>query len=132
MEKVVKLLNDNKVCYIATCSNNIPRATPMEYVMVNGNLIFSTRGNTNKDKNLRENNKVSVAVNDLPVFVTIDGTTEAPSADEVEQCNKIYFERHPELAEDIKGWSLHYYKLIPTVAYYSDYSQDIVSEIIHA
>ena len=132
MEKVIELLNNNNVCYIATCRDNIPRATPMEYVMVNGSLIFSTRGNTNKDKNLKENNKISVAVNNLPVFVTIDGTTETPSDDEIKKCNNIYFERHPELAEDIKSWSLHYYKVVPSVAYYSDYSQDIISEIIHA
>ena len=130
MEKVIKLLNDNKVCYIATCSDNVPRAAAMEYVMVDGNLIFSTRGDTHKDKNLRENNKISVVVNDMPVFATIDGITETPSAEEIEKCNGIYFERHPELAEDIKGWSLNYYKLIPVVAYYSDYSQDVISEII--
>jgi len=132
MEKVIKLLNDNNVCYIATCSNNIPRATPMEYVMVDGSLIFSTRGNTNKDKNLKENNRISVAVNNMPIFATIDGTTETPSAEEIEKCNNIYFERHPELEEDIKGWELCYYKLVPTVAYYSDYSQDIISEVFHA
>ena len=138
MEKVIKLLNDNEVCYIATCRDNIPRAAPMEYVMVDGSLIFSTRGNTNKDKNLKENNRISVTVNNMPIFVTIDGTTETPSADEIEKCGNIYLERHPELAEEpelveaIKGGSLHYYKLIPSVAYYSDYSQDVISEMIHA
>ena len=132
MEKVIKLLSDNTVCYIATCSDNIPRATPMEYVMVDGSLIFSTRGNTNKDKNLKENNKISVAVNNMPIFVTLNGTTETPSSDEIDKLKKVYFERHPELEEEIKGWSLHYYKVVPTVAYYTDYSQDIISEIIHA
>ena len=132
MEKVIKLLNENKICYIATCSDNIPRATAMEYVMVNGSMIFSTLGNTNKDKNLKENNKISVAVNNTPVFVTINGTTETPSADEIEKCNNIYFERYPEIAEDIKSWTLHYYKVIPAVAYYTDQSQDIISEIIYA
>ena len=130
MEKVIKLLNDNNVCYIATCSNNIPRATPMEYVMVDGSLIFSTRGNTNKDKNLKENNKISVAVNNMPVFVTINGTTETPSANEIEKLKNVYFERHSELEEDIKSWSLRYYKVVPTVVYYTDYSQDVISEII--
>ena len=132
MDKVIKLLNENKICYIATCSDNIPRATPMEYVMVDGSLLFSTRGNTNKDENLRENNKISVAVNDMTVFVTLNGTTATPSADEIEKLHRIYFERHPELEEEIKGWTLHYYKVVPTVAYYTDYSQDIISEIIHA
>jgi len=138
MEKVIQLLRENEVCYIATCSDNIPRATPMEYVVVNGSLIFSTRGNTRKDKNLRENNRISVTVNNTPVFVAIDGTTETPSADEIETCGNIYLERHPELAEEpelveaIKSGSLRYYKLIPSVAYYSDYSQDVISEIIHA
>ena len=132
MEKVIKLLNENKVCYIATCSNNIPRATAMEYVMVNGSLIFSTLGNTNKDKNLKENNKISVVVDNTPVFATINGTTETPSADEIEKCNSIYYERYPELAEEIKNFTLYYYKLIPTVAYYTDQLQDIISEIIHA
>ena len=138
MEKVIKLLNDNAVCYLATCSDNIPRATPIEYVMVGGSLIFSTRGNTNKDKNLKENNRISVAVNNMPVFVTIDGMTETPSSEEIKECGRIYLERHPELIEEpelveaIKNGALHYYKLVPFVAYYSDYSQDISSEAIKA
>ena len=132
MEKVIKLLNDNKVCYIATCNNNVPRATPMEYVMVDGSLLFSTRGDTNKDKNLKENNKISLTVNNMPIFVTLNGTTETPSDSEIEKLHKIYFERHPELEEDIKGWTLCYYKVVPTIVYYTDYSQDIISEIIHA
>jgi len=138
MEKVIKLLYANEVCYIATCSDNIPRASPMEYVMVNGSLIFSTRGNTNKDKNLKENNRISIAVNNMPIFVTIDGKTQTPSADEITECGRIYLERHPELAQEpelleaIKSGSLRYYKLIPAVAYYSDYSQEIISEVIHA
>lgn len=131
MEKVIKLLNDNTVCYIATCSDNIPRAAPMEYVMVNGSLIFSTIGNTTKDKNLKANNKISITVNNMPVFATINGSTTQPSADEAEECIKIYCKRHPELAEEIKGMSLHYYKLVPSVAYYTDYDQDIISEEIH-
>ena len=138
MEKVIKLLNDNTVCYIATCNDNVPRATPMEYVMVNGNLIFSTRGNTNKDKNLRENNRISVAVHNGDVFATIMGSTATPSPNEIAECGRIYLERHPELAEEpelveaIKSGSLHYYKVIPSVAYYSDYSQDIISEVFNA
>jgi len=137
MEQVIKLLQENEVCYIATCRDNVPRATPMEYVMVDGSLIFSTRGNTNKDKNLKENNKISVTVNNMPVFVTIDGTTTTPTVGEIEECGRIYLARHPELAQEpelveaIKSGSLHYYKLIPSVAYYSDYSQDIISEVIH-
>ena len=132
MEKVIKLLNSNTVCYIATCSDNIPRATPMEYVMVNGSLIFSTQGDTTKDKNLKENNKISVAVNNFPVFTTIDGTTETPSAYEIEECNKAYYERHPDIAEELKEYSLTYYKLLPSVAYYSDYEQEIYGEVIKA
>ena len=130
MEKVIKLLNENKVCYIATCSDNVPRAAAMEYVMVNGSLIFSTLGNINKDKNLKANNKISIVVNNTPVFATINGTTETPSAEEIEKCNSVYFERYPELAADIKSWTLHHYKLIPTVAYYTDHSQDIISETV--
>jgi len=130
MERVIELLNANKVCYIATCSDDIPRATPMEYVMVDGSLIFSTRGDTRKDQNLKKNNRISVAVNDMPVFVTMDGVTQTPTAEEIEKCNAIYFARHPELAEEIKGWVLCYYKVVPTVAYYSDYSRDVISEEI--
>ena len=110
----------------------------MEYVTVNGSLIFSTRGNTNKDKNLRENNRISVAVHNGDVFVTIMGSTTTPSPDEIAECGRIYLERHSELAEEpelveaIKSGSLHYYKVIPSVAYYSDYSQDIISEVFNA
>ena len=137
MDRLIKLLNENTVCYIATCSDNVPRATPMEYVAVNGSLIFSTRGNTNKDKNLRENNRISVVLHNGDVFATIMGSTTKPSPDEIAECGRIYLERHPELAEEqelveaIKSGSLNYYKVVPTVAYYSDYSQDIISEVFN-
>ena len=40
MEKVIELLNDNTVCYIATCSENVPRVTPRAAPMEYGRAVF--------------------------------------------------------------------------------------------
>lgn len=59
MEKVLQFLRENLVCCLATCSNDKPRASAMEYVVVGDNIIFSTDGDSIKAANLKANNRIS-------------------------------------------------------------------------
>lgn len=125
MEKVIKFLNENAICVMATCSDNNPRASAMEYIMVNGSLIFATEPDSIKAKNLSANNKISISVHNMPLCAVIEGTTETASDIETETYTKVLLERHPEFIEMLESGSmhpLHCYKLNPTVAYYNDFS----------
>ena len=126
MDKVTKFLNDNSVCCLATCSGDTPRASAMEYIMVNGGILFATDANSIKAKNLKANNKISFSAHNMPFFVTIDGTTAVPTDDEIAEFNKILFERHPEFKDMMEHGMMGeftYYKIIPKIAYYNDFSE---------
>lgn len=125
MDKVLQFLKENMVCCLATCANNKPRASAMEYVVVGDQVMFATDGNSMKAVNLAANNKISFSAHAMPKFVTIDGTTASPNEDEINEYNKILFERHPEFKVMVENGMMRpftYYKLVPEVAYYNDYS----------
>jgi len=125
MEKIFQFLKENLVCCLSTCSNDKPRASAMEYAVIEDNVFFATDGDSIKASNLKENNKISFSAQAMPKFVTIDGTTVTPNEDEINAYNKILFDRHPEFKEmAIKGMMkpFTYFKLVPEIVYYNDYS----------
>lgn len=125
MDKVLKFLKENVVCTLATCSNNKPRASAMEYGVVGDHVIFATQGSSIKALNLKANNKISFSAYAMPRFLTIDGTTAAADAQEIEAYTGILFARHPEFKELAAQGLMQpftYYKLIPELIYYNDFS----------
>ena len=125
LDKIVKFLNENVVCSLATCKDNVPRATAMEYVMAEGHIIFATDPDSIKARNLKANNKISFSAQNMPLFVTIDGTTETPTEQEIAAYNKTLFERHPEFNDAMAAGMMRpfqYYKIVPKTAYWNDYS----------
>lgn len=125
MEKVLQFLKENLVCCLATCSSDKPRASAMEYVVIGDNVFFATSGDSIKATNLKANNKISFSAHAMPRFVTIDGTTAAPNKDEIVAYNKILYERHPEFKEMVEKGIMNsfvYFKLVPEIIYYNDYS----------
>lgn len=125
MDKVLQFLRENLVCTLATCANDKPRASAMEYAVVGDNVLFSTDGDSIKAGNLKANNKISFSAHAMPKFVTIDGVTATPDEDEINAYNKILFERHPEFKEMVEKGMMRpfvYFKLVPEVVYYNDYS----------
>ncbi len=128
MERFIKLLEANRICVIATCSNNVPRVSAMEYVLVDGSMIMTTDANSIKACNLSKNNKISVSINDMPQFVVIDGTTSKPSKEETDKFNEVLFKRHPEFSEHIEEGIANtatYIKIVPNKVYFSDYTMGI-------
>ena len=125
MEKILRFLKENSVCCLATCSNDKPRASAMEYIVLGDNVFFATDGDSIKASNLKANNKISFSAHAMPKFVTIDGTTATPNEDEINAYNKTLFERHPEFNEMVEKGMMKpfvYFRLVPEVVYYNDYS----------
>lgn len=134
MEKLIRFLNEQKLCCMATCSDNNPRASTLEYVMVDGSMIIATEHDSVKIKNINANNKASIAVHNMPVWTVVDGAIEPASDRETEEYTKVLLERHPEFVEMLeKGYMKPFncYKLLPTYAYITDLSSgQLLKEII--
>jgi uncharacterized pyridoxamine 5'-phosphate oxidase family protein len=141
MNEVLRLLKENRVMHIATCSDNRPRSSIMEYGMVGDALIFATFPGTIKSKNISKNPQVSLTVGSTPTYAAIDGTVTDADAKEIEGFKKILFERHllgirhqiyaNRYANPYEKFSefrdmlmsdtmnLKYYKVVPDTAYYT-------------
>jgi len=72
-KKVIEFLEENKICTLATCSNNIPRSTPVRYRSKDLTIYILTEGGM-KVKNIRENPDVSVSLyGDYSGFQSVKG-----------------------------------------------------------
>ena len=136
MEKAIKFLDGHKLCCMATCSDNTPRASTMEYAMVDGSLIIATEHDSIKIKNINANNKTSIAVGGMPAWAVVDGSIEKASDKETAEYTKVLFERHPEFVEMLEKGHMkpfNCYKLIPKSAYITDLSSgQLVKEVFTA
>jgi uncharacterized pyridoxamine 5'-phosphate oxidase family protein len=127
MERVLKLLKENKVMTLATSSNDVPRSSIMEYVMVGNTMVFMTNPETTKGKNLAKNNKISLTVGNVPddimqsVYVAIDGTVSDAGKKEIDGYNKELFERYPVFKEYMASpdFKYKYFKVKFNAAQYS-------------
>lgn len=133
MKQVIDFLTENNTTVIATSLNDKPRASILEYAMIGDSMIFSTDKNSIKALNLTANPHVSLSVQKLPVFVTIDGTvTMATDAEKAEYDRKLV-ENHPEFKEMLDSGMMNdyaYFKIKPETAYLSDMSKGPEVEII--
>ncbi|MCL1811844.1 MAG: pyridoxamine 5'-phosphate oxidase family protein [Methanomassiliicoccaceae archaeon] len=122
MEKVMKLLKENTVMNLATCCNDKPRSSIMEYIMIDGKMIIATDPESIKGKNLSKNPRVSLTVGGMPTFMAIDGTVEDASPKETEEYNKILFERYPHFKEPMTSGMIvfKHFRVVFDTAYYSD------------
>jgi len=126
MEKVYEFLRNSNVCTIATSSNGNPRASIVEYHMLGNAIIFATSPDSIKAQNLKKNNRISMSVCSMPLFVTLDGKTTTPTETEIASYNEQLFIRHPDfidLFENTLMPPFQYYKMVIEAVYFNDYSQ---------
>jgi hypothetical protein len=60
-ERIVRFLREEKICTLATCSQNIPRSTPVRYRSQGLTVYILTEGG-GKAKNIRDNPNVSLSI----------------------------------------------------------------------
>lgn len=133
MENILKLIEGNEHCVIATSSNDNPRASIMEYVIIDGNIVLSTTEDSIKGQNLKKNKKVSISIMKLPEYITIDGVMEELSEELKEKYYNIIAKKHPELIEMEKSGKLGKflcYKLTDMTAYYSNMAEGFKPPLI--
>lgn len=72
-ERIIRFLKDHTICTLATCANNIPRATPVRYRSHGLDIFILTEGG-GKLKNIMENQNVSVSItSDYSGFKSVTG-----------------------------------------------------------
>jgi len=72
-KEIIRFLSENKICTIATCTNNIPRSTPVRYRSKDMTIYVLTEGGV-KIKNIMENPNVSVSLyGDYSGFESVKG-----------------------------------------------------------
>ena len=70
---IVSFLGENCICTLATCSNNVPRSTPVRYRSKDLTIYILAEGGM-KIKNMRENPVVSVSIyGDYSGFQSVKG-----------------------------------------------------------
>ena len=72
-KEIIRFLSENKICTIATCTNNIPRSTPVRYRSKDMTIYVYTEGGV-KIKNILENPNVSLSLyGDYSGFESVKG-----------------------------------------------------------
>jgi len=60
-DRIIRFLQEQKVCTLATCAGNIPRSTPVRYRSQGLTVYILTEGG-GKVKNIRDNPQVAVSI----------------------------------------------------------------------
>ena len=72
-ERIISFLQEQKICTLATCAQNIPRSTPVRYRSRGLTLYILTEGG-GKVKNIKDNPQVSVSmVGEYSGFQSVTG-----------------------------------------------------------
>jgi nitroimidazol reductase NimA-like FMN-containing flavoprotein (pyridoxamine 5'-phosphate oxidase superfamily) len=103
--RIVKLLKSCNVCILATCSDNIPRATPIEYYSKDTTIYFLAAATT-KLKNLELNPRISIGVFE-PSYTDWTEWYDVKGAQITGRPEIIRYEQNPEAYEaalEIYDW----------------------------
>jgi uncharacterized pyridoxamine 5'-phosphate oxidase family protein len=130
MEKYLKLLNENRVLSLATSCNDKPRSSILEYIMIDGNILFMTDSKSIKAKNLEKNPKISLSVMASPVgakmeelhYLAADGTVVDADPKDLKVFNTILVERYPEFKAFVESGAMNnkYFRVVIDTVYYSE------------
>jgi uncharacterized pyridoxamine 5'-phosphate oxidase family protein len=122
MDKVFKVLKESGQMTLATSSNDKPRSSIMECIMVGNSLIFATDPTSIKGKNLAKNPKVSLTAGIPTKYVAIDGSVTDPSPKEIEEYGKILIARYPHFKELMASGAVKFkfFKVVFETAYYTE------------
>lgn len=110
-EKIKEFIENKNICVIATCSENKPRASTVNYVTKGFTLYVITSRKSTKVKNIKVNPNVSVAIDDQGrrerTCLQAEGVAEILNGTEAEQAKEFYSQKRdishhkPELIDTI-------------------------------
>lgn len=115
-----EFLGKNEACRVATCHDDIPHITPVSYYFEEGAFYFATDYETKKLDNIRNNNRVALAVDVYSSIgnkaVCIQGTAELiERGSEFSRLYKIFSQRFEWVRQDPwKEGEAPFVKVTPT------------------
>jgi uncharacterized protein YhbP (UPF0306 family) len=128
-EMAAEHIKKHNIASIATCSNDVPYASTVEYASDGFVLYFSTNPNSQKAKNLANNSKVSLTINeDIKDWTKIKGiqlegtAVQLASEEEVRKAKNIYVEKFPFVVHFPPSPN-KMYKVVPKRIMYLDYEK---------
>ncbi|EEG77942.1 pyridoxamine 5'-phosphate oxidase family protein [Dethiobacter alkaliphilus] len=108
-KKVLSLLHNEKFCSLATCFQNKPHLSLMNFTFLPEEqvIILSSREDTTKINYIQKNPEVSLLVYSFkdkePFSCTIYGTAEMAGPEQSRIYRKIHLMNHPDMSAFIEG-----------------------------
>jgi nitroimidazol reductase NimA-like FMN-containing flavoprotein (pyridoxamine 5'-phosphate oxidase superfamily) len=96
--RIIQFLKEQNMCVLATCSNDVPRATPIEYRSEGTTLYFVGEPGT-KLKNMKDNPNVSIGI-----FLPYTGWDSAKGAQITGKAKIISRENSTEFKEGLAAY----------------------------
>ena len=97
LKQIEQYIKNKNVCVIATCSENKPRASTVNYVSDGFILYIVTSKKSIKHQNIKTNPNISVAIDDQGrrerACLQAEGVAEILEGTEAEQARKFYSQR---------------------------------------
>ena len=97
-KRIIQFLEEQNMCVLATCSNDVPRATPIEYHSKGMTMYFVGEPGT-KLKNMRNNPNVSIGI-----FLPYIGWDSAKGAQITGKAKIISRENSTEFKEGLAAY----------------------------
>lgn len=108
---IIELLNQQRICNVATCADGIPHNAAMEYVNEGTTLYFLSFPGTRKLQNIGNEARVAITVNAAGLLprevrgVQYHGTARlVEDADAIEHVRTLFLDRN--LLDPATHWSL--------------------------
>jgi nitroimidazol reductase NimA-like FMN-containing flavoprotein (pyridoxamine 5'-phosphate oxidase superfamily) len=104
-----KFLKQNELCRVATCHNNIPHITPVNFIFNDDSFYFATDYDSQKYKNLDKNKNIGLVVDIYNSStdnkaVIIQGTAEIiEKGKEFQKLYNLFYKKFDWVREDPWG-----------------------------
>ena len=127
-KKMIAYMADHNICTFATNrEDGFPQANTVEYVNDGINILFATEPTSQKIKNIKFSNKVSLTINeDYPDWTKIKGISMGGTAEilnnkeEIDKAMGLYLKKFPFVA-NFPPMDLAIVRVIPKIIYFLDY-----------
>jgi len=127
-KKVIAYMAAHNICTLATIrEDGFPQANTVEYVNDGINILFATDPTSQKVKNIKFSNKVSLIIDeDYPDWTKIKGISMGGTAEilnnkeEIDKAMGLYLKKFPFVA-NFPPMDLAIVRVIPKIIYFLDY-----------
>ena len=127
-KKVIEYMEGHNICTVATLrEDGFPQANTVEYVNEGTNILFATDPESQKTKNIKFSNRVSLTIDeDYPDWNKIKGVSMGGFAEilerkeEIEKAMGLYLKKFPFVA-NFPPMEMAVVRITPKIIHFLDY-----------